>query len=93
MPYAYWRFRLSPEVRGREGILTVDERVAAAEGWLAAEGARITAPAWPDAFAGQSTSMTDVFRADLANGIGNPDAWDKTDHAVSPRAVAGRANR
>jgi ribonucleoside-diphosphate reductase alpha chain len=67
------------EVRAREGIFTVDERVSAAGDWLAAEAAKIPAvqtqvpSADPAADpAADPDEVMEAFRAELAGGIGQP---------------------
>lgn len=63
------------EVRAREGIFTVDERVSAATDWLASETAKIPAvqaqvsSADP---AADADELMKAFRAELASGIGTP---------------------
>jgi len=61
------------EIRAAAGILTLGERMRAAQDWLASHHAQTTppvrpAPAPPD----QAGRRIDDFRADLAGGIGVP---------------------
>lgn len=63
------------EVRAREGIFTVDERVSAASDWLAAETGKISTmqAQVPSADpAGHVDEVMQAFRAELADGIGAP---------------------
>jgi ribonucleoside-diphosphate reductase alpha chain len=66
---------LPHDVRGAEGIFTLDERVTAAGDWLAAETAKIlTVQAQvPSADpAADPHAVMEAFRVDLAGGIGAP---------------------
>jgi hypothetical protein len=63
------------QVRAREGIFTVDERVSAAGDWLAAQAAKIPAlqtqvPSTDPA--ADADEVMEAFRAELASGIGAP---------------------
>jgi ribonucleoside-diphosphate reductase alpha chain len=63
------------EIRAAEGIFTINERVTAADDWLAAEAAKLPALQAEVAStdpAASTAEMMEAFRAELAGGIDAP---------------------